>query len=386
MNLLRKYLGFCVVGSILFASSCSNKDTVVINIKIKTKKDSQVYIDKLNFSKSEIVDSTEISKGDNDIRFKISEVVEPTFFVVRIKGQGEITLLCEPKEKLNLIIDTEKVNDYTVIGSKGSQLSKDLSSKLLESKGKLIDLKEKYNSTQDEIKKKLIEQEYFAVIDTQRAYNSRFIWKNTMSRASVMALYQKFDNDFFVFDKSEDLILFKAVASSLRALYPNSDYTKGMLADIKRMEGIISSAKIKNIISQSVSSIPDISLSTPKGDVIKLSSLKGKVVLLNFWASFDQQSMMDIRELIETYKQFKGKGFEIYHVSLDTNRDEWVNAIESVSLPGINVCELNPNGSKDAKKYNVTQLPTNYLIDKNHTIVGKNLFGEELKKKLREIL
>jgi hypothetical protein len=63
-----------------------------------------------------------------------------------------------------------------------------------------------------------------------------------------------------------------------------------------------------------------------------------------------------------------------------------VNAIESASLPGINVSELNPKGSIDAKIYNVTQLPTNYLIDKNHTIVGKNLFGQELKKKLREIL
>lgn len=386
MNLLRKTLGFCIVLSILFASSCSNKDAVVISIKVKSNNDSQVYLEKLNFSKSEIIDSTEISKGENSVKFKINNIIEPTFFVIRIKGQGDITLLCEPKEKANLIVDADKIYDYTVIGSKGSVLTKGLSSKLFESKNKLIDLKGKYNNTQDEIKRKLIEQEYYAVIDTQRAYNSKFIWKNTMSRASVMALYQKFDDEFYVFDKSDDIVLFKAVASSLRALYPNSDYTKGMLADIKRMEDIVTSAKLKNIISQSVSSIPDISLSTPKGEVVKLSSLKGKVVLLNFWASWDQTSMMDIRELIETYNQFKGKGFEIYQVSLDTNKEDWVNAIESASLPGINVSELNPKGSIDAKIYNVTQLPTNYLIDKNHSIVGKNLFGQELKKKLREIL
>ena len=232
----------------------------------------------------------------------------------------------------------------------------------------------------------MIEREYNAVVDSQRAYSSRFIWANVMSRASVMAIYQKFDDDLYVFDKSEDLVLFKAIASSLIAIYPNSDYSKGMLADIKRMEGIIRNAKISNIISQSVSSIPDIALRNPKGEVVKMSSLKGKVILLNFWASWDQSSMMDIRELNETYNQFKNRGFEIYQVSLDANRDDWINAIESANLPGINVCELNPKGSMDAKIFNITQLPANYLIDKNFTVVGKNLYGEALKKKLRSEL
>lgn len=386
MNLLRRYLGFCVVASILFASSCSNKDSVIVDIKVKSKEDSKVYFEKINFSDSKVIDSAEISKGNNSIRFKAKALAEPSFFAIRIPGKGDITILCEANEKVNLIVDAEKINEYTVLGSKGSQFTKDLSLKLLASKTKLYDFKEQYNSTQDEIKKKMIEQEYYAVIDSQRAYNSRFIWANTMSRASVMALYQKFDDEMYVFDKSNDIVLFKAVASSLKALYPKSDYTEGMLNDIKRMDGIVRNAKIQDIIKQSVATIPDISLSTPSGNIVKLSSLKGKVVLLNFWASFDQQSMMDIRELIETYNQFKGKGFEIYQVSLDTSRDDWVNAIESASLPGINVCGLNPNGSIDAKIYNVTQLPTNYLIDKHHTIVGKNLFGEELKKKLREIL
>ncbi len=386
MSLLKKYLRFCGVGFFLFACSCSNNNSVVIEVNLKCDKDSRVYIDKLNFSGSETIDSTDISSGNNSFKFKMKQVVEPTFFVIRVPEKGAITLLCEPNEEVNLVVDTKDINDFVVTGSKGSLLTKNLSDKLSESKNKLIDLKNKYNNTTDEIKKKLIEQEYYAVIDSQRVYNSKFIWKNTMSRASVMALYQKFDYEFYVFDKDEDIVLFKAVASSLRAIYPNSEYTKGMLADIKRMEGIVRGAKLQEMVKQSVETIPDISLSTPQGDIVKLSSLKGKVVLLNFWASFDQQSMMDIRELIETYKQFKGKGFEIYQVSLDFNRDDWVNAIESVSLPGINVCELNPKGSIDAKIYNVTQLPTNFLIDRKHTIVGKNLFGEELRKKLREIL
>ena len=207
-----------------------------------------------------------------------------------------------------------------------------------------------------------------------------------MSRASVMAVYQKYKDDTYVLDRPDDLVLFKTVASSLRALYPNSDYTKGMIAEIKSIEGKIKANKIKSIINQSISSIPDIELLNPQGETIKLSKFKGKVILLDFWASWDQPSIMDNRELLDTYKQFKNRGFEIYQVSLDTDRGEWMNAIESAGLPWTNVCELNSNGSITARVYNVTQLPTNYLIDRNHTIIDKNLFGEALKKRLREVL
>lgn len=387
MKFLRlRYLAVCAVAAILSLNSCSDKNSIVVHVKITSTKDSKIYIDKLNFSNSQALDSSEIFKGENNLKFKVKSVVEPTFLIVRVPDKGALTLLCDPGEKMHLIINADKFYDYSLLDSKGSQKTKDLAAKLSDTKNKLYDLRVKFNMTQDQTQKSLIEQEFKAAIDSQRAYNTRFIWANTMSRASVMAVYQKFDNDLYVFDRADDLILFKAVASSLRAFYPNSDYTKGMLADIKKMEGVIRNAKINNMISQSVSSIPDISLATPKGETIKLSSLKGKVVLLDFWASWDQTSIMDNRELLAVYKQFKGSGFEVYQVSLDSNRDDWVNAIESAGLPWINVSELNPKGSIIANTYNVTQLPTNYLIDRNHNIIGKNLYGETLKKKLREIL
>ncbi len=387
MKLLNvRYLGFCTVLVLFLFSSCSNKNSAIVRVKITSANDSKIYIEKLNFSNSELIDSSEVSKGENSIKFTVKSVIEPTFIVVRVPSKGAITLLCEPNERMTLIINSEKFYDYTVLGSKGSQKTKELAVKLSDSKNKLNDLRVKFNLAQDEVLKSMIEQEYNATIDSQRTYNTRFIWANTMSRASVMAVYQKFDDESYVFDQADDIILFKTVASSLRAIYPNSDYAKGMLADIKRMDALVHNAKLKNMISQSASTIPDIALRNPNGDMVKMSSLKGKVILLNFWASWDQSSMMDIRELIEIYKQFKNRGFEVYQVSLDTNRDDWVNAIESAGLPGINVCELNPNGSIDARVYNVTQLPSNYIIDKDFTIVGKNLFGDALKKKLLEIL
>jgi len=374
------------VSAILLLNACSNENTVTIKGIISSSADSKVVLEKLNFSKSIVLDSVNVYKGDDKFSFKVKNVTEPTFFVLNVIGKGSITLLSDPGENVQLVIKDDKINDYSVIGSKGSLLTQSLTKKI-NSTNKIIDsLIIKYELTQDSELKIKIEKEYAAVVDSQRAFSSRFIWANPMSRASVMALYQKYTNNSYVFDNSSDIILFKTVATSLRAFYPESEYTKGMLTDIKRMESIVTSYNLNSLLKKAQTTLPEIALPNTKGDTIKLSSLKGKVVLLDFWASFDQTSIMDNRELLEIYRQNKSKGFEIYQVSLDANRDDWVNAIESASLPWISVSELNPKGSYYARIYNVTQIPANYLIDRNHTVIGKNLYGEDLKKKLREVL
>jgi len=371
---------------LLILYSCNNKDSVKIEVRITSTKSTIVYIEQLSFSKSTLLDSANISSGTDKVTFRVNDIKEPTFIVLNFKSKGAITLLAEANEKINIQINTDNFLNYKVEGSKGSLLTKDLALNLSKTKRKLDSLNKLYSLTKGEIAKQLLDQKFAAIVDSQRANNSRFIWANPMSRASVMALYQKFDEQSYVFDRSEDIILFKTVASSLKALYPNSEYTKGMLADISRMQSLLSSIKINNLIQQSESSIPDIALPNINGDTIKLSSLKGKVVLLDFWASWNQSSLLDNRELLNTYKQFRSKGFEIYQVSLDYNREEWVNAIESAGLTWINVSSLNPNGSIAARTYNITQIPANYLIGRDQSIIRKNLYGESLNKELRELL
>ena len=374
-----------VVLVVILISSCNDKNSVLIRIKLTNSKGATISLEKLGFSKSALIDSSEVSKGEDNINFKVSSIVEPTFFVVRFDSKDAITLLCEPGEKLDLVVNADNIYDYTVLGSKGSLKTKELSNKLSETKSKLNSLRMKYSSSQDQVSKLGIEKEFNAVIDSQRAYSSRFIWANAMSRASVMAVYQKYDDDLYVLDRPEDLVLFKTVASTLMALYPNSDYTKGMLEEIKKIEKIIRGNNIQNFVKNATQSIPELAIPNAQGRTVKLSALKGKVVLLDFWASWDQNSLLDNRDLLDIYKQYKNLGFEIFQVSVDTNKEEWVNAIESASLPWINVCELNPKGSSAAIIYNVTQLPANYLIDRNQNIIGKNLYGESLRKKLREL-
>ena len=133
--------------AIILLSSCSTKNSVSIRIKITSSKDSKVYIERLNFASSVLVDSTTISKGNDNVSFRVKSVTEPTFLLVRVKDKGAITLLADPNEKINLIINADKIYDYTVLGSKGSLKTRELDAKLSESKSKLFDLKQKYDST-----------------------------------------------------------------------------------------------------------------------------------------------------------------------------------------------------------------------------------------------
>jgi thiol-disulfide isomerase/thioredoxin len=131
---------------------------------------------------------------------------------------------------------------------------------------------------------------------------------------------------------------------------------------------------------------PDIDLSSPDGKNIKLSSLKGKVVLIDFWASWCGPCRRENPHVVKVYEKYKAKGFEVYSVSLDKDANAWKDAIQKDQLiwPS-HVSDLQGWQSGAAKLYNVSAIPKTFLLDKSGKIVGKDLRGEQLEKKLVEI-
>lgn len=130
----------------------------------------------------------------------------------------------------------------------------------------------------------------------------------------------------------------------------------------------------------------DFEMSNKKGSFKKLSDANGKVVLLEFWASWCGPCRKENPNLVKTYKQFKPKGFEIFAVSLDNNKDSWIRAIEEDSLTWEHVSDLNGNENEASLIYGVNGIPDNFLIAENGAIIGRNLRGKELEEKLNEIL
>lgn len=130
---------------------------------------------------------------------------------------------------------------------------------------------------------------------------------------------------------------------------------------------------------------PDIDLPQPNGTNLKLSSLRGKVVLIDFWASWCGPCRAEFPNVKKVYSKYKDKGFEIYGVSLDKDKSSWVNSISSLGLDWKHVSDLKYWSCAPAKVYKVTGIPATVLIDKNGKVIAKNLRGEELEKKLAEL-
>jgi thiol-disulfide isomerase/thioredoxin len=120
---------------------------------------------------------------------------------------------------------------------------------------------------------------------------------------------------------------------------------------------------------------------------MRLSDLKGKVVLIDFWASWCGPCRRENPNVVNLYKQYKDKGFEVFSVSLDRSRDAWMKAITDDGLIWkSHVSDLKHWGNEAAQLYGVTSIPRTILLDREGKVIAENLRGEELGLKLQQIL
>ncbi len=369
----------------IFFSSCQKNNEFTIKGKITHAEGETIYLQELLVSSIKPVGETEIDKK-GEFEFKGKTGI-PTYYLLKLNDKI-ITLLIDSVE--NILITADAANfsrEYHVEGSPGSVLVKDLVLHLNRTEYKLDSLEslnKLYKGNPDyETLKPQWEEEYAKVIAKQTEFSTDFVMKNPFSMASVYALYQQYrkDGSYVI----RDLQTMRTAASALNTIYPNSGHVQALYQNTLRVLKNERAAKVQRFIQEQGENCPEIVLPDTEGKEVALSSLRGKVVLLQFWAAQDGGSRIVNPTLVEAYKKYKNKGFEIYQVSIDTNRIEWVDAIDKDKLTWINVGDM--EGSIHAVNvYNVKQIPYNYLLSKEGVIVAKDLKGPALDKTLSRIL
>ena len=154
-----------------------------------------------------------------------------------------------------------------------------------------------------------------------------------------------------------------------------------MVAIVFMLAGLITTAQVK--VEQMA---PEISLPDAKDNAINLSSLKGKVVLIDFWASWCGPCRAAIPNVIKLYDKYKANGFEVFGVSIDSKKTDWLKAIVNDKIKYTQVMDKDGWNSAVAEKYGVYSIPSTFLLDKTGKVVAVDLDGEELEKKVKDLL
>lgn len=196
----------------------------------------------------------------------------------------------------------------------------------------------------------------------------KFVKENANSYVSPFLLAQNFT---FEVNPAELDPLYNGLGEKTKASYFGRNIKKAL--DASRSTAVGSAA-------------PDFTLNDVNGKPVSLASYKGKYVLIDFWASWCGPCRQENPNVVKAYNQYKAKGFDILGVSLDEKKDNWEKAIKQDQLTWAHVSDLGGWQSEVAGLYGVKAIPANYLLDKDGKIIAKNLRGEDLVKKLSEVL
>lgn len=177
-----------------------------------------------------------------------------------------------------------------------------------------------------------------------------------------------FENDF-----DNHAHLYMQVRDALQPLYPKDPFVQHL------------SDRLKGVLLPGMEA-PEIEMKDPSGNLRKLSDLRGKIVMIDFWASWCGPCRRENPNVVKLYHKYHDQGFEIYSVSLDKNKEAWLKAIQDDGLVWPNhVSDLNGWTSSGGKTYGIMSVPSTVLIDKDGKIIARNLRGSELEHKLQEI-
>lgn len=384
-----KNIGLFLIAAVVLAGCKSNN--IEINGKLLNPvKGELIYLDELRSNDLITVDSVAVS-GEGT--FSLSRKIESSsFYLLKTDQANFLTMLLEPGQKMSLKAYFDSLNyPISLSGSKGTELMAEYNLKLRQTIRELSGLRGIYLKSlgtpdlpmvMDSLDN--VAQHYLTDINS---YTKTYIDQNLNSLVSLVALYQQVAPGEYILHPEKDLRYFLKVDSSLSLNYPDYGPVKSLHEQVLEMNTVTAPGKEIAPVSGANSEAPEISLPTPEGDTIKLSSTRGNVVLLDFWASWCPPCRAENPNLVKAYNLWHNRGFQIYQVSLDKTREEWLKGIKDDHLEKwIHVSDVKYWNSVVVTTYRIESIPVNFLLDREGRIIATNLRGETLQTKLAELL
>ncbi len=369
-------------------TACRNNTVEISGILEDPVRGEYIFLDELKSNELLSVDSVMIS-DDGGFEFK-RKIKSPSFYLLKINQNNFLTMLLKPGEKIKMTSHSDSLNYPIVVsGSEGSELMAEYNKKLRTTIAKLSGLSqvhERYLGSPElpRIIDSLdnLADNYLNEINT---YTKKYIDDNLSSLVSLVALYQQVAPSVYVLNPMKDISYFRKVDSSLFSQYPEYEPVISLHSQVQELAAMVETQSPAPAGSGALE-VPEIALPNPEGDTIKLSSTKGSVVLLDFWAAWCAPCRIENPNLVKAYEMYHGRGFQIYQVSLDKTREAWIKGIEDDQLgKWIHVSDVRYWNSVVVPLYKIESIPTNYLLDREGRVIATNLRGDALQRKLAEL-
>jgi len=368
---------------ILTTISCGNTSStdvqqdgnVTISGKLENASGKQLILMRFANNQPVMLDTVEFSASGE---FNLSiNVPQTDFYQLAANQQNGAILILSPGENVNVTGDANNMRTgISVKGSKDTELLISFYSAAQENGEKSQELRQKINalSPDQETEKQNLIDDFNDLNKEFNAYTKQFIDDNSTSPAVLSVLGSlDMETDFDYYVKARD---------GLKTTFSFSPYYKDLNRNIENYQA----QQLKGKMFDPGNEVPDITQNDPYGNSRSLSSLRGNVVLIDFWASWCRPCRAENPNVVKLYNKYHNDGFDIFSVSLDKSKDKWIQAIAADGLVWKNhVSDLQFWNSAAAKLYSVSSIPFTVLIDKEGKVIATKLRGSALETKLKEI-
>ena len=372
----------------IIITSCGGKKFHVDG-NITEAADSILYFENMSLDGPVTVDSVKLS-ADGSFSFSDDAPSAPEFYRLRIADQI-VNLCVDSTETIHVKAEYPHMStNYVVEGSEQCATIKDLALKQINLQSFIIGIENNpaigYDAAEDTIMKEIERYKDFI--------KRNYIYKQPMKASSYFALFQTIGNRLIInpCESKEDIKAFAAVATSWDVYYPNS--LRGENLHNIALEGMKNVRIIENKIAQSrrgidrskvnTANIIEIALRDNRGNMRRLTDMKGSVVLLDFHVFGAEGSTQRIMQLRDIYNKYHSRGLEIFQVSLDPDEHFWKT--QTAALPWICVHDDDAMNSNLLVQYNVQRLPTFFLVDRNNVLFKRDSQIKDLDKTIQSLL